>query len=331
MVSEWHDRAVTATQQALASVGWHFTAASTKRRHLPCITACSSDRRASLAIWLTAFETGAPGKPLPPMLAARVPPRWRSEIAAGRQGAILAWWDSVGVFAALDPRGLAGSKRTSWVLTRTQVVADGYVNAFAAGPGPAGGVLAFVPSILPHYLRDREELHDIAASPPISGAVNRWVRRAHRPRDDAPCLSGCVEHPAVLRMFMAVRAWGFRERVLSAYSRRCAVCGEMSADVSVARIVPVHAPWSSTETCNGVAFCPTHHRAYDRALITIDPEYRVLLSESRFAELTEANLAGGADGFRERLRAAIVLPPEHTLRPRPEFLRAGSVLRGWIP
>jgi len=331
MVSEWQDSAVAATGRALASVGWDFTTARSRRGHFACVTTYPGDRRASLAIWLTAFEPPAAGQPLPAMLRARVPARWRCEIAAARPGAILAWWHRVGVFAALDPRRLAGSERTSCVLTRTQVVADGYVNAFAAGPGPAGGVLAFVPGILPHYLRDREELHDIATSPEMSAALNRSVSRARWPLDDAPCLAGCLERSAVLRIFMAVRAWGFRERVLTAYSGRCAVCAELRADVSVARIVPADAPWSSTETCNGMALCPTHHRAYDRALITVDPEYRVVLSESRFAELSEADLAGGADGFRERLRAVIVLPPEHALRPRREFLHAGSALRGWVP
>jgi putative restriction endonuclease len=83
----------------------------------------------------------------------------------------------------------------------------------------------------------------------------------------------------------ALRALDFRERVLDAYRNRCAMCGIQLRLLEGAHILPVAEPASTDETANGVALCALHHRAYDRSLVTFDPEYHVHVNEERVEEL----------------------------------------------
>jgi putative restriction endonuclease len=72
----------------------------------------------------------------------------------------------------------------------------------------------------------------------------------------------------------------FREAVLAAYDTRCAICAFALRDIlNASHIVP----WSvdskrRVDPTNGLALCSLHDRAFDRGLISIDSEYRVLLS-----------------------------------------------------
>ena len=121
----------------------------------------------------------------------------------------------------------------------------------------------------------------------------------------------------------------FSERVLDAYRHRCAVCGVQLRLLDGAHILPVAEPDSTDETANGVALCALHHRAYDRGLITFGPDYRVHMHDARVAELRQAELDGGLDDFRERLRNVLDIPAERAQRPRPEFVERANLLRGW--
>ena len=78
----------------------------------------------------------------------------------------------------------------------------------------------------------------------------------------------------------------FREAVLRAYERRCAVCdfdlriADMSFGLEAAHIMwPSHG--GPPEVPNGLALCTFHHKAFDRGVIGLEPEsgeYRVLVS-----------------------------------------------------
>ena len=76
----------------------------------------------------------------------------------------------------------------------------------------------------------------------------------------------------------------FRERVLVAYERRCAVCdfdvrlGSVSIGLEAAHIRWHQAGGPDTET-NGLALCSTHHKTFDLGAFTIDPGEGLLVSE----------------------------------------------------
>lgn len=114
----------------------------------------------------------------------------------------------------------------------------------------------------------------------------------------------------------------FRDAVLRAYERRCAVCDFdlRIADTSFG-IEAAHIMWHShggpPEVPNGLALCTFHHKAFDRGVIGLEPEsgeYRVLVSNE---------LSGQSQAFREvlDLRDRNLRPPqEEALKPDVEYV-----------
>ena len=72
----------------------------------------------------------------------------------------------------------------------------------------------------------------------------------------------------------------FRNAVLSSYEYRCSMC-----DLAVPQLLTAShiIPWSKTEhrradPRNGLSLCALHDRAFDRGLLTVDEEKRVMIS-----------------------------------------------------
>ncbi len=114
----------------------------------------------------------------------------------------------------------------------------------------------------------------------------------------------------------------FREAVLRAYERRCAVCDFdlRIADASFG-LEAAHIMWHShggpDEVPNSLALCTFHHKAFDRGVIGLEPEsgeYRVLVSNE---------LSGQSPAFREvlDLRHRSLRPPqEEEFQPEGEYV-----------
>jgi putative restriction endonuclease len=97
---------------------------------------------------------------------------------------------------------------------------------------------------------------------------------------DAVGLPWVVEVDRPLR----VRDPRFRELVLRAYERRCAICGYdgrlASADLGLeAAHVKWHAAGGPDSVENGIALCVFHHKSFDRGAIGLDDDWRVLVSQ----------------------------------------------------
>jgi len=111
----------------------------------------------------------------------------------------------------------------------------------------------------------------------------------------------------------------FRRDILTAYAQRCCICELRERPLlDAAHIVPDRLPEGVPEVRNGLAMCPTHHRAYDQNLVLVTEQYRVEVQRDRLlhasSEATKRTLVD-FDGRR------IWLPREKQLRPAPEFLR----------
>jgi len=64
---------------------------------------------------------------------------------------------------------------------------------------------------------------------------------------------------------------GFAFRVLKRYGAECAACGlKATGLIDAAHVVP-DADRGTQDPRNGLPFCPTHHRAYDRHLFAVNP------------------------------------------------------------
>ena len=114
-----------------------------------------------------------------------------------------------------------------------------------------------------------------------------------------------------------IRDANFRLQVCEAYANRCAVTGLSivngggRAEVQAAHIKPV-ADGGPDVVQNGLALSATVHWLFDRHLISVDEDFRLLVSHNRVpTELR--NL------FRPSSET-IHLPNDERLRPAPQFL-----------
>lgn len=73
----------------------------------------------------------------------------------------------------------------------------------------------------------------------------------------------------------------FRELVLSAYDRRCSVSGLPIPELlQAAHIIPDRDERGQPDITNGICLSILHHTAYDRNLLGIDPDGRIVVAES---------------------------------------------------
>jgi putative restriction endonuclease len=121
----------------------------------------------------------------------------------------------------------------------------------------------------------------------------------------------------------------FRQRVLTAYEYRCAVCGfdVRLGTVSIA-LDAAHIRWHQAggpdRESNGLALCVLHHKTFDLGAFTLDRGCVLLVTDH----------AHGATGFQEALlrhHGKRVRPPQRpNLAPDPTFLdwHGREVFRG---
>ena len=130
--------------------------------------------------------------------------------------------------------------------------------------------------------------------------------------DDAQ-ISEKIDEPrryAVVSTRRALREIDFRDRVLTAYGQRCAMCGVQLHLLDGAHILPAAHADSTDGTDNGVALCALHHRAFDGAFVTFDPDFRIRLNVGMVEELKAIEHAGGLKAFKKALRTILDLPPD---------------------
>jgi putative restriction endonuclease len=125
------------------------------------------------------------------------------------------------------------------------------------------------------------------------------------------------------------RDLAFRESVIQAYERRCAVCGY---DVRLGRaeigLEAAHIKWwqvrGPDEVQNGLALCSTHHRAFDLGAIGLTDELTILISGEVNGQSWTRQLFHEFNGRR------IHEPHSKSLLPRDVYLRwhRSQVFRG---
>jgi putative restriction endonuclease len=94
-----------------------------------------------------------------------------------------------------------------------------------------------------------------------------------------------------------VRDGAFKKVIANLYDHTCAISGlRVRATQNISMIDGCHIkPWSLSHddtATNGIALCPNLHRAFDRGLISLDEDYRLLLSPHfREAEVSPYGIA----------------------------------------
>ncbi len=97
---------------------------------------------------------------------------------------------------------------------------------------------------------------------------------------------------------------GFREAVLVAYERRCAVCDfDLRLGDDLLGLEAAHIKWRAAggpdEVQNGLALCTEDHRALDRGAIGLEPR-----GPSGYALLVSRELTGRSEAFRRLVESS---------------------------
>lgn len=110
----------------------------------------------------------------------------------------------------------------------------------------------------------------------------------------------------------------FRERVLDAYSESCALCRLRHRELlDAAHIIPDRAPEGEPVVSNGLSMCKLHHAAFDGYFLTVDPDYRVRVSQKVLEEEDGPMLR---HGLQELHGILIRTPRSPHLKPNRDFL-----------
>lgn len=234
------------------------------------------------------------------------------------------------VFAGFDVRKHVGELgKSPSIQIREAYLRRAYMNGFSpCDKGNGELAIAFRPDFSVEYVRNLEALHDFGQYAE-DAAVLDIVAEHPEINDEEIQVTDSARRTTVISVRKRLRDAGFRARVLTAYSFHCAVCGVQLKLVDAAHIIPVQCENSTDETCNGIALCALHHRAYDQGLITLGEDYSVLLSDKRIAYLRRIEQAERLDDFRENLLPMILLPPSVSDRPHVEYIRIANQVRGW--
>jgi putative restriction endonuclease len=112
----------------------------------------------------------------------------------------------------------------------------------------------------------------------------------------------------------------FRELMLGAYNRRCAVSNLPVAQLlKAAHIIPDRDRRGRPEVTNGLCLSTLQHRAYHRNLLGIDADGTIHIAESVLAQHDGRALKGAIKDYHGR---RIHLPRHAEDRPRRELLAA---------
>ena len=184
-------------------------------------------------------------------------------------------------------------------------------------------VVGFRPDQLINYIRSAQRLHRFGSASGVQLLQQAAsLSTAAYPTETAPAPRNIL----VQEIRRYARDANFRQKVLDAYEHRCAVTRLQLRLLDAAHILPVGAPGSIDEACNGMALSPTYHRAYDSQLIYLDKNYFMRINPGKEAELTQLGLVGGLDSFKAPL-GRIHLPQDHGQRPSATMIRKANQFR----
>jgi putative restriction endonuclease len=111
---------------------------------------------------------------------------------------------------------------------------------------------------------------------------------------------------------------GFRERVLAAYRRTCALCHLRHEELlDAAHIIADGMPRGDPVVPNGLALCKLHHAAFDNNIIGVRPDLILEVRKDVLDEIDGPMLLHGLQGMQG---VRLTVPHELRLRPAPDRL-----------
>jgi putative restriction endonuclease len=319
-------------RDAVQQSDWHVLFEPALTEHPFRLRVFDKERRLSLLVYIWTITHGGgrrrPQREYRIQLTGVSPPL---KISRDYVTLLLGWYEELQVFAGFDV-----TKHTTFS-TRSpsiQIHLDTLERAAEQGFGlqTKGNdeiAVAFRSDLLMEYVVNQAGLHEFGVYQAELPILETAALGQEIPKEELGKIASESRREVVRTVSVKQRASDFRRRVLRAYAHQCAICTLQLELAEAAHIIPVSAPSSNDLTCNGLALCPLHHKAYDRTLIAVDEHYKVLINRQAFKRLQDVQLGGGAKKFIAGLRDTIVLPQRVADYPNPDYLHEGMKLRGW--
>jgi putative restriction endonuclease len=243
-------------------------------------------------------------------------------VPGSRATVLLGFHEELNVFAAWDARMHPNPGSSSSLQVSLSTLEEADRQGFASQTRTVAGgsqevVFAFRPERAATYVASLPGIAAGGTSDIEIQALNRAGSGEELDIDELPAQVDRQE--AIREVAVRVRDARFRTRVVAAYRGRCGFCGLGAGLVDAAHIVGVAAGGSDL-VANGVAACPTHHRALDRGFVTVDQDLAIQVNAPR---LTSAGVAQEeADALEAGMFEELLVPDDPALRPREDFLAA---------
>lgn len=110
----------------------------------------------------------------------------------------------------------------------------------------------------------------------------------------------------------------FRERVLTAYRKQCALCRLKHDELlDAAHIIPDGEPGGEPVVVNGISLCKLHHAAFDSFFLGIDSDYLIQIRRDILDEEDGPMLLHGLKGMHGN---RIIVPRDSNSRPSQDKL-----------
>ncbi|GAB4506753.1 MAG: hypothetical protein Fur0017_30080 [Anaerolineales bacterium] len=180
---------------------------------------------------------------------------------------ILGWWEDGKVFTGFDYRLHSG--HVGWSASfqvRLEALEQAYIHGFSPSDKGNGEIaVAFSPEYFIEYATHVTAFHSFGESRPDFDILEAVA--THQVVNDQDLDRVATQRKIALRTIrQSLRDHSFTNRVLTAYSNRCAFCDIQLKLIEAAHILPVSYEGSTDETSNGIALCSLHHKAYDKSL-----------------------------------------------------------------
>lgn len=241
-------------------------------------------------------------------------------VPGDRTTVLLGFHEELKVFAGWDVRlhpdpGSSSSLQVS-LSTLEEAAEEGFASQTrAVASGGHEVVFAFLPEHATTYLA---AVPRIVAGETPSAEIQALDRAGSGEEPAIDELPPDVERQVAIReIAVVVRDARFRTRVVAAYGGRCAFCGLGADLVEAAHIVGVAAGGQDL-VANGIAACPTHHRAFDRGFVGVDADLTIRINADRLS--TFGVSAHEIDELEEGMFEELRIPQSSALRPREDFL-----------
>lgn len=207
--------------------------------------------------------------------------------------------------------------------TLHDAVRDGF--AFAL-KGNAEISIGFRTDNILAYALNADHLHEGGSDARISATLGKVTR--FEPLTSVETAAIPPERRRVVATVARLaRDCDFRRKVTVAYDRKCAVSGLQLRLIDAAHILPVGAAGSTDDVTNGICLSPTFHRAYDRGLIHLTEDRRMVIDDRKKCDLIRLGLGGGLAEFEAQLGREIFLPADRRQWPGNSFIRRAYQFR----